>query len=37
MGRPGSAVVEALGPRDAVEGVLVAGSGVVLMQGELML
>ena len=35
MGRPGSAEVEALGPREAPTGVKVSGSGVVLMQGQL--
>lgn len=37
MGRPGRAQVEALGPRDDVAGVKVAGSGVVLMSGTLRL
>ncbi len=35
LGRPGCAEVEVLGPRDAIEGVRVAGTGVVLMSGEL--
>ncbi len=35
LGRPGRAEVEALGPRDDISGVRVAGSGVVLMRGEL--
>lgn len=35
MGRPGRAEVEVLGPQDAIEGVRVSGSGVVLMRGEL--
>ena len=34
MGRPGQARVEVLGPREAITGVKVGGSGVVLMQGE---
>ncbi|MEM1383254.1 MAG: PhzF family phenazine biosynthesis protein [Pseudomonadota bacterium] len=33
MGRPGSANVEVLGPPEAISGVIVAGSGVVLMEG----
>lgn len=37
MGRPGRADVEALGPREAPEGVRVSGEGVVLMSGELRL
>ncbi|MEM9046331.1 MAG: PhzF family phenazine biosynthesis protein [Pseudomonadota bacterium] len=37
MGRPGAARVNVLGPRDAIVGVEVGGSGVVLMQGELVL
>ncbi|MEO1686354.1 MAG: PhzF family phenazine biosynthesis protein [Pseudomonadota bacterium] len=37
LGRPGRAQVEALGPRDDVSGVKVAGSGVVLMSGTLRL
>lgn len=37
MGRPGRAEIEVLGPPDAVEGVRVAGSGIVLMQGRLTL
>ena len=37
MGRPGRAEVEVLGPRDAIEGVRVGGSGVVLMEGTLRL
>lgn len=37
MGRPGRAEVEVLGPRDAIEGVRVAGTGVVVMSGELRL
>ena len=35
MGRPGRAEVEVLGPRDAIEGVKVAGPGVVVMSGTL--
>jgi PhzF family phenazine biosynthesis protein len=35
MGRPGRAEVEVLGPPEAIEGVRVAGSGVVLMEGTL--
>lgn len=35
MGRPGQAMVEVLGPPDAIEGVRVAGKGVVLMSGTL--
>ncbi|MEX2519579.1 MAG: PhzF family phenazine biosynthesis protein, partial [Paracoccaceae bacterium] len=34
LGRPGSAEVELLGASDAIEGVNVAGSGVVVMRGE---
>jgi PhzF family phenazine biosynthesis protein len=37
MGRPGRAEVEALGPRDDVSGVRVAGQGVVVMRGELLI
>ena len=37
MGRPGRAEVEVLGPPEAIEGVRVGGSGVVLMQGTLRL
>lgn len=37
MGRPGRAEVEVLGARDAIEGVRVGGSGVVLMAGTLRL
>ncbi|MEC9434312.1 MAG: PhzF family phenazine biosynthesis protein [Pseudomonadota bacterium] len=37
LGRPGRAEVEALGPREAPTGVRVAGPGVVLMRGELLL
>lgn len=37
MGRPGQARVEVLGPSDAIEGVLVSGSGVILMEGTLRL
>lgn len=37
MGRPGQARVEVLGPSDAIEGVRVSGSGVVLMEGTLRL
>lgn len=37
MGRPGDAQVEVLGPRDAIEGVRVSGSGVILMEGTLRL
>ena len=35
MGRPGRAEVEVLGPPQAIAGVKVGGSGVVLMQGTL--
>ena len=35
LGRPGRAEVEVLGPADAITGVRVAGSGVVLMEGML--
>lgn len=35
MGRPGRAAVRVLGARDAIAGVDVAGSGVVLMRGTL--
>ncbi|WP_457645855.1 PhzF family phenazine biosynthesis protein [Profundibacter sp.] len=37
MGRPGSAQVEVLGPREGPNGVKVGGQGVVLMRGELAL
>ena len=37
MGRPGQAEVEVLGPRDAIEGVRVSGTGVILMEGTLRL
>ena len=33
MGRPGQALVEVLGPRDAISGVKVAGTGAVVMSG----
>lgn len=35
MGRPGRAAVEVLGPRDAITGVRVGGTAVVLMDGTL--
>lgn len=35
IGRPGTARVEVLGPRDAISGVKVGGRGVVLMSGTL--
>ena len=37
MGRPGRAEVEVLGPRNDISGVKVSGSGVVVMQGDLLL
>ena len=37
MGRPGQATVKVLGPANAITGVEVAGSGHVLMSGELLL
>ncbi|MEO1493684.1 MAG: PhzF family phenazine biosynthesis protein [Pseudomonadota bacterium] len=37
MGRPGRAEVSVLGPRDAITGVEVAGTGVILMEGTLTL
>lgn len=37
MDRPGRAEVEVLGPRDAVTGVKVGGSGVVIMDGKVTL
>lgn len=37
MGRPGRAQVEVLGPRDAITGVRVGGTGVVLMDGTVRL
>ena len=37
LGRPGLAEVEVLGPRDAITGVRVGGSGIVLMEGVLRL
>lgn len=37
MGRPGSAEVEVLGPREAIEGVRVAGRAHVLIRGQLSL
>lgn len=35
LGRPGQATVKVLGPRDAITGVEVSGSGYVLMSGNL--
>lgn len=35
MNRPGQAEVEVLGTREAIEGVRVSGSGVILMEGKL--
>lgn len=37
MGRPGSAQVEVLGPRDAITGVKVTGQGALVMSGEVFL
>lgn len=37
MGRPGQAQVKVNGPRDAITGVEVSGTGYVLMRGEVML
>lgn len=37
LGRPGQANVEVLGPRDAIAGVKVGGSGVVMMAGRVTL
>ena len=37
MGRPGRAKVEVLGSRDDISGVKVSGTGVVVMQGDLLL
>ena len=37
MGRPGKATVEVLGPPDAITGVRVAGSGRVVMSGQVFL
>ncbi|MEP5759363.1 MAG: PhzF family phenazine biosynthesis protein [Litoreibacter sp.] len=37
LGRPGSARVQVLGPRDAIEGVQVAGRGTTVMRGEVLL
>ncbi|MBV1903885.1 MAG: PhzF family phenazine biosynthesis protein [Marinosulfonomonas sp.] len=37
MGRPGCAQVVVLGPRNDISGVKVSGSGVVVMQGDLLL
>ncbi|MEM7506474.1 MAG: PhzF family phenazine biosynthesis protein [Pseudomonadota bacterium] len=37
MGRPGAARVDVLGPRDSITGVKVAGTGVVLMSGQMSL
>ena len=37
MGRPGQAMVEVLGTRDSIEGVLVGGQGSVLMSAEMAL
>lgn len=37
MGRPGQAQVEVLGPRNAISGVRVGGTGYVLISGELRL
>jgi PhzF family phenazine biosynthesis protein len=37
MGRPGSAEVEVIGPRDAIEGVRVGGRAHLLIRGELVL
>jgi predicted PhzF superfamily epimerase YddE/YHI9 len=35
MGRPGRARVEVLGPRDDIEAVLVSGTAVLVLQGEI--
>ena len=37
MGRPGSALVEVLGPRDDIETVRVAGTAVTILDGEVRL
>jgi predicted PhzF superfamily epimerase YddE/YHI9 len=37
LGRPGQANVRVLGPRDAITGVDVGGSGFVLMSGQVYL
>ncbi|MEL6197873.1 MAG: PhzF family phenazine biosynthesis protein, partial [Pseudomonadota bacterium] len=37
MGRPGTAQVEVLGPREAIDGVRVGGSAVVVMDGDVFL
>jgi len=37
MGRPGRATVEVLGPREAINGVRLSGTGAVLMQGTVRL
>ncbi|MBV1868428.1 MAG: PhzF family phenazine biosynthesis protein [Marinosulfonomonas sp.] len=37
MGRPGRSQVEVLGPRSDISGVKVSGTGVVVMQGDLLL
>jgi predicted PhzF superfamily epimerase YddE/YHI9 len=37
MGRPGSASVEVVGPRDAIEAVRVGGGAATLVRGELTL
>jgi trans-2,3-dihydro-3-hydroxyanthranilate isomerase len=37
MGRPGTASVEVVGPRDNIETVRIGGQAVVVMRGELML
>lgn len=36
LGRPGTARVEVLGPRDAIDGVRVSGQGRIVMRGEML-